>query len=69
MKTIPEPLQKPIYDELEDACKDYIRHFAENDKLGENTMRVIRGVGYNIFEEALCAVYGPTIFDWISEQI
>lgn len=61
----PAVRRNPDINALIEACKEYIE-WLDSDDYHED-----RSSDYEneIFEQALFAVYGPKVFDWISERM
>ena len=59
----PQPLDNPDWTMLKELCRGYIEVIAESGVDG-----VDEDVRQLIFEEAIMAVYGKRIFDWVNAQ-
>ena len=58
----PQPLAEPNYEKLQKLCADLINEMAIGSYHSEQDWRIW------IYEEALTAIYGPKIFDWINKN-
>lgn len=58
---VPEPVEHPELAGLIDCCKSYIEEVKEHGECDSDTR-------HYIFEEAMQAIYGKNIFDWINKN-
>jgi len=64
LAAIPKPIENPNFSELVTQCNTYIT------ELSESIFPIESGdhIQY-IFEEAMKAVYGKNVFEWINEKL
>ena len=57
---LPEPVASPDFSRVIAICKQKITELKEQGYDDDDT-------AHNIYEEAMVAVFGPDVFDWINE--
>ena len=59
---MPKPLVEPNFEKLIELCNDTLKQISDGDSTDND-------YEYYIYEEAMQAIYGVDIFDWINDQI